>query len=878
VIDARAWGVAPGYHDQRGSWVETAPETARYFLEVMEAREDVPSASPVRFFSPGQEPDLHDAVELELEDGSTIPLLPERPDEIPFGYHRLRLTDGTAAPLVVSPGRCFLPEDMTMWSWAVQLYALRSSESWGIGDFGDLARLGRWARGLGARALLLNPLHAANPGHPRASPYFPSSRRFRDPIYLRPRGPRPPAATALNSNSFIRRGEIYEIKMKALFDEWLASENVDANASADLEDFATYMAIAETHEGTWRGWPEALAHPRAAGIERFRESNRDRISFHVWLQQRIDDQLAEASNQVGLIHDLAVGCDRDGADSWIWQDVFAQGVTTGAPPDPFSPSGQDWGLPPFDPWKLRAAAYEPFIKMMRATLRNGVGARIDHVMGLFRLFWVPEGGTPSDGAYVEYPHQDLLDLVALESHRAGAFVIGEDLGTVEDRVREEMNEREMLSYRVMWFEDDPPEQFPRHAFGTVTNHDLPTIAGLWTGEDERERKSLGLEVDPGADEEMRARLLRATGVEEGAPEELVIERTYEALGRAPSAIVNATLEDALQVRSRPNLPGTSEELRPNWSKPLPAPLEDLERDPLAHRIARSLRARHEEGRVHGFAPLKEGALHYVEAGEGPLVVLLHGFPDFWYSWREQIEPLALAGFRVVAPDMRGYNESFAPEDVRDYTIDHLIDDVVGLIHHLGESRATVVGHDWGAIVAWFLAMDRPEIVERLGIINVPHPATFLSAARDPLQLLKSWYITFFQLPWLPERFLSAGDHTVIRTMFRHASKRVGAFTEDDIELYVGAARRSGNLRGPINYYRAYVRNEPLARTRRISPIEAPVLILWGEEDFAISKKLAEPPHRWVPNAELVRFPDCGHWVHIDRPAEVNVRLIDFARS
>jgi 4-alpha-glucanotransferase len=301
----------------------------------------------------------------------------------------------------------------------------------------------------------------------------------------------------------------------------------------------------------------------------------------------IELQLAEASEAIGIINDLAIGVDPEGADAWLWRDSFASGVTVGAPPDEFNLAGQDWGLPPFDPWKLRAQAYEPFIETIRSGMSHSAGIRIDHVMGLFRLYWIPEGSSPAEGTYVRYPYEDLLNILALESNRAGAFVVGEDLGTVEDVVRDEMEERNMLSYRLLWFEEEPPKRFPEKALAAVSNHDVPTIAGLWTGADIEALRALGLEVNEEGLEAQLARLRKWTGLAPTAPVEEVIEATYELLAEAPSAVVMATLEDTLGVVERPNLPGTTDE-RPNWSIPLPLTLEEVIADPRVERAAKTL--------------------------------------------------------------------------------------------------------------------------------------------------------------------------------------------------------------------------------------------------------------------------------------------------
>jgi 4-alpha-glucanotransferase len=306
------------------------------------------------------------------------------------------------------------------------------------------------------------------------------------------------------------------------------------------------------------------------------------------LQWRVDRQLEDAGQPLGIVQDLAIGCDPAGADAWLWQDAFALGMRVGAPPDEFNTLGQDWGLPPFDPWRLRAAAYEPFIQTLRAGFRHGGGLRADHVMGWFRLFWIPEGAGPGEGTYVNYPHRELFDIVALESHRARAYVVGEDLGTIEDWMRAELAERDVLSYRLLWFEPGPPSTYPERALAAVTTHDLPTVAGMWSGADLEEQQELGLEPNVEGTNAIHHRLQEWLGLADEAPVDDVIVGAYRLLGQAPSWLVTGTLEDALAVEQRTNVPGTTDE-RPNWRLALPEYVEELVEDPLVLQVADALR-------------------------------------------------------------------------------------------------------------------------------------------------------------------------------------------------------------------------------------------------------------------------------------------------
>ncbi len=599
---AARWGVQERYQDWEGRWRTPPPASVRAVLEAMGAgaRRPLPGATVIE---QGRRLALGHAAELTLESGETRRVEGEIAAALPLGYHRL--TDsrsGRSRRLIVVPAAC-APAPFG-WGWALQLYALRSQRSWGIGDLRDLKEVAAWsAAGLGARILMVNPLHAPLPGTPQQpSPYYPSSRRFRNPIFLDVDevAGRPPAqgarGRALNRERRIDRDSVYRLKMASLehvfagFEGDPEFDRYRAEQGAGLEAFATFCALTEELRTPWTEWPEGVRRPDGAGIDPFRRSKRRQVDFHAWLQWHCDRQLGAAAGEIALIQDLAVGVDPAGADAWTWQDVYAPDFRVGAPPDEFNRAGQDWGLPPFDPWRLRAAGYEPFISTVRAMLRHSGGLRIDHVMGLFRLFWVPLGATPDEGVYVRYPARDLLGILALESVRAGAFVVGEDLGTVEPSVRAQLKRRGVLSYRLLWFEKRPPERYPEAALAAVTTHDLPTIAGLWTGSDLEEQRGLGLPANEESMHEIARRLARLAGVGSGAPVSEVVAGTYAALARAPSRLLSGTLDDALEVRERPNLPGTLDE-RPNWSLALPEPLERIMADPRVRRIAAILGSR-----------------------------------------------------------------------------------------------------------------------------------------------------------------------------------------------------------------------------------------------------------------------------------------------
>jgi 4-alpha-glucanotransferase len=545
---------------------------------------------------------------VELEAGSELAGGEVLSAHAPYGYHHLRMRDGRRRQLVTSPGRCALPDSLSGWGWAAQLYAVRSRDGWGIGDLGDLRALGSWSRKQGAAMLLVNPLHAVHPGTPQeSSPYFPSSRLYRNPVYLRIQdlpGARDNAAIggllreadALRTAPLIDRDRIMPLKLRALEALWSGfrgDAGFDAYVAREgwlLERYACFCVLAERHAGSWSAWPARYRRPDGKAVRDLLESDRSRVDFHRWVQWSLDTQLARAGRTLPLVHDLAVGFAPDGADAWLWQDEVAGAARIGAPPDDFNPAGQDWGVPPFDPARLRAAGYAPLVATLRRMMAAGIAVRIDHVMGLFRLWWVPlSAHDPSEGAYVRYPAHELLDILALESMRAGCGVVGEDLGTVENGVRSELHRRGLLSYRLAWFEAKPPERYPAQALAALTTHDLPTAAGVWTGADLVEMESTGRRVNRTAELGVRRRLKRLAGIGDDAAPAHVIERAYAALGRAPSRLVVATLDDACQAERRPNMPGDVD--RANWSIPLPRTLEQLRRDELPRRIAAALNAR-----------------------------------------------------------------------------------------------------------------------------------------------------------------------------------------------------------------------------------------------------------------------------------------------
>ncbi|CAL9423276.1 4-alpha-glucanotransferase [Streptomyces sp. enrichment culture] len=565
------------------------------------------------------------------------------PEDLPPGVHRLTATapDGRTADvhLIVAPARLPTPEHRSH-GLLVQLYSLLSRRSWGMGDLGDLAELASWAgRTLGAGFIQVNPLHAAVPGAPTdPSPYRPSSRRFPDPVHLRiedvpefahltgdeaVRSLRERAArlreAVLGKGALIDRDAVWELKRQAL--ELLdgvplgpgrraAYRDFLAEQGRALEDHATWCALAEVHGPDWHHWPAALRDPRSDGTARARAELRDRVDFHRRLAWLTDAQLRaaqraarEAGMPVGVVHDLAVGVHPQGADAWAQQDHFAAGMSVGAPPDAFNAHGQDWGLPPWRPDRLAASGYAPFRQLLRALFRYAGALRIDHVMGLFRLWWVPRGRPPTEGAYVHYDAEAMLAVLVLEASRAGAVVIGEDLGTVEPGVREALRERGVLGTSVLWFERDwagdgrplPPERWRADCLATATTHDLPPTAARLTGEHVELRDRLGLLTRPrereaaeaAADTEEWLALLARLGLLHGtdgragtASEEAEIQAVHRFLARTPARMVGVWLPDGAGDRRPQNLPGTWDQY-PNWRLPIadaegrPVTLEEL---------------------------------------------------------------------------------------------------------------------------------------------------------------------------------------------------------------------------------------------------------------------------------------------------------------
>ncbi|WP_345713617.1 4-alpha-glucanotransferase, partial [Kineococcus glutinatus] len=548
----------------------------------------------------------------------------EVPDDLPLGWHEIVARSGGSearCPLVVTPDVLDLPGTLgsggRAWGYMTQLYSVRSRASWGLGDIADLMELTSWAgRQQGADWVLVNPLAAAQPvGHMEASPYLPVTRRFVNPVYIRVEDVREVAYLDAEGQAELRRcaqavraantdaGEIdrdavWAAKRRALelvfaaprssareadFRDYVAAED------PGLSGFATWCALAEHFGLPASGWPQECADPTSEAVAQLAGRLADRVDFHRWLQWVADAQLRDAQGTataagmaVGIVHDLAVGVHPEGADVWALGDALARGVSVGAPPDAFNQQGQDWSQPPWRPDRLAELAYAPFRDMVRTILRHAGGLRVDHVLGLFRLWWVPAGQGPQRGTYVRYDHEAMIGILALEAHRAGAVVVGEDLGTVEPWVRTYLAERGILGSAVLWFEKDHdgrprrPQEYRELALASVTVHDLPPTAGYLAGEHVALRERLGLLTRPveeeraadRADQEGVLALLREEGLlAEGAGEQEVVEALHRHIGLSPARMVGVALVDAVGDRRTQNQPGTALEY-PNWRMPL----------------------------------------------------------------------------------------------------------------------------------------------------------------------------------------------------------------------------------------------------------------------------------------------------------------------
>jgi glycogen operon protein len=596
------------------------------------------------------------SLSIALPDGRTLPLSVGEPDgeilpavavdgrahqlwrvrlpDLPIGRYRIQREDapGLTCALTVAPRRCYLPDSLAgggkRSGLAAQLYAVRRDGDQGIGDFTTLGQLGELAARAGTATLAINPLHALFSGQrERASPYQPSDRRFLDPIYLDIDGLDPVGGADwgnLAGLEMIDYPGVWALKLAALERSFTAFatrprpfRDLPAAGIGALRRFAIFEAIAETRRGEpWRSWPGGLAHADDPAVEAFAQAHPERVLFHQYLQYLCADQLAGAAAragsgglELGFVRDLAVGAAPDGAEAWAQPALYAKGVSVGAPPDPLAPGGQIWGLPPPIPLAMERTGCSAYADLLRTNMRHAGGLRIDHVMGLSRLFWVPDGADGRDGAYVAYPFEHLLAQVTLESAAARCFVIGEDLGTVPDGLRAALSGADVLGYRVLLLEREgvgfrPAALYPTRALACVTTHDLPTFAGWWGAVDIAEREALG-QFQPGEtagalahrDVEKAALVTALTGegltaeIDEAAdPPASVLTGAHAYVADSPAALVVAQADDLAGETIGVNLPGTDRE-RPNWRRRLRTKLPDLLTTAPARAILDGLRGR-----------------------------------------------------------------------------------------------------------------------------------------------------------------------------------------------------------------------------------------------------------------------------------------------
>lgn len=608
------------------------------------------------------------AVRGGVLEGNSIHL----PPDLPVGYHQLQLgLDGqlqAACLLIHSPGKCYQAQDSSgqtrHWGPSVQLYALRSQRNWGIGDFTDLIQMMPLCASAGAALVGLNPLHALYPHNPEhASPYSPSSRRFGNFLYLDvesvPDFARCTTAqqlvgeadfqaqlTRLRGLDLVDYSGVARLKTRVLEHLYthFCTHHLNRPDDARALDFAHYCkqqgealrqhALFEALQAHffaqdagvwgWPAWPKAYQDPNNEAVTLFEKTHADRVGFYRYLQWEFSRQLAltqdaakRAGLPLGLYRDLAVSIDEGGAQAWGNQHLYARAASAGCPPDDFNLNGQDWGLLPQRPQSLIEAQFAPFIADLRASMQHAGALRLDHVMGLARLFWVPRGQSGTLGSYVSYPFEALLAIVALESQRHACVVIGEDLGTVTDEVRIGMQMSRALSYRVLYFSFDhsgklpKPESFPVDALVTCTTHDLATLRGYWEGRDIEVRQQLQLFPREGMYEQQwqtrqhhRQQLLMAladaglwTVSDPNAPlPEMnfdLVEAIHRYLASTPARLLTVQLEDILGCQDQVNLPGTVQEYA-NWRRRLPITLERWAEDGRFQKLGQAL-AQHGRG-------------------------------------------------------------------------------------------------------------------------------------------------------------------------------------------------------------------------------------------------------------------------------------------
>lgn len=635
-------------------------------------------------------------LELTLESGETLraegrwpggsrgELAIPWPDEPPLGYHQLRVTVSASGRersgeqlLIIVPDQAVRPRDILgerrAFGFVANLYTVTSDRNWGVGDFTDLGALVEWAGDVGAEFVGVNPLHAlANTGND-ISPYSPVSRLFRNPIYIDveaiPELRDAPDVAAridhaelqaeldvLREDRFVRYEQVMALKIPVLeelhraFPSNARPERAQAyeefvrTHEPELTRFATWMAIAEHQRSyNWREWPPELRDSTSDAVSRFQREHAQRVDLHRWIQFELDRQLGEVAAaarrrglRIGLYQDLAIGTSPNGADTWAMPALFVSSASIGAPPDPYSANGQNWGLPPIDPRALRRDRYRYFVQLVRSGFRHAGALRIDHVMGLFRLFWIPKGKTGKEGAYVRYPAEDLLGILALESVRHRALVVGEDLGTVPKEVPPALERWSVLSSKVLYFERDKrgfraADRYAPLALATANTHDMATLAGFWAARDIEERARVGLiETDDAlarAREErerdkkaLLSRLAREDVLASArAPDDPAALRgaIHEFLCSTPAALVGMAVDDLAGEVDAVNLPGVGPDKHPSWKRKMSMTVDELRASEDVHSALRcdGRDARKVEGRADVRADARERGIRASDGTE-----------------------------------------------------------------------------------------------------------------------------------------------------------------------------------------------------------------------------------------------------------------------
>lgn len=548
--------------------------------------------------------------------------------------------------IIITPDACYVPPELEqnrkLWGLSLNLYSIRSRSNWGCGDFRDLNSIANWLARLNAGFVVINPLHALLNKRPYdISPYSPVSRLYKNLIYLDiERVPEVQESKKariamknktfkdkikkLSKSDFIDYDEIAALKEEMLlyafeiFYEEHYKKNTYRGKSFEqyiseegdhLQAFALFWALYKRNGSQgWLTWQEGYQLPSSEDVHRFKQDNQKDIFFYCYIQWLIDTQLKSIfeglknTMPVGLVFDLAIGSMGCGSDVWNYQDSFALGINVGAPPDDFNPTGQDWGFPPLIPERMKETGYDFFIQTIRKTMKYGGALRIDHALGMFRLFWIPQGCLPSEGAYVKYPSEDLLRIIALESVRNKTLIIAEDLGTVGENIHDRLRDFKMLSYKLLYFErnyPDPsfksPEDYPRNVLCAVTTHDLPTINGFWISRDIEIKKTLGLYINDEKyllhmanrkrDKKLLLEALSQQGIVKESSHLENIEDTpmtlelclgiYEYLGKTPCMLLSVSLDDILGIQEQQNLPGVVD-LYPCWRQKLPFELDAIQ--------------------------------------------------------------------------------------------------------------------------------------------------------------------------------------------------------------------------------------------------------------------------------------------------------------